>query len=251
MQQPAYHNPFDLSSQQASFGESTNPNALINAFGGGSKANRDNSPDMILANPPRQGANAQRKKWNQPGRQQIEVNDFERDDEEESKTQKKQKQDQDDDDNYSDDDFDEPGEQESRIKDNYQETQLQSIQEHANESVDHSLIQDNQGAQGVNASSAHIEQFLKTATAEDMDIIRESLSNFAEVSKNFTNFKHPQQLPEEDQIEEDLEEDIPEDNNEEGSAGEEHKFEVIKKESAQGTRQTKKGRPVSAVYDLS
>lgn len=37
----------------------------------------------------------------------------------------------------------------------------------------------------VNTSNAHIEQFLKTATAEDMDIIRESLSNFAEVSKNF------------------------------------------------------------------
>ena len=31
---------------------------------------------------------------------------------------------------------------------------------------------------GHNESSAHIELFLKTATAQEMDLIRESLSNF-------------------------------------------------------------------------
>ena len=94
-QNAAYFNPFDLSNKNAgdSFGDKTNPDALLNAF-----KNRDASPDVLFGNNPgRAAANAQRKKWGQPGRQQI---DFDRDDEDE-------KQNQDEEDNYSDD-FDEP-----------------------------------------------------------------------------------------------------------------------------------------------
>lgn len=50
-------------------------------------------------------------------------------------------------------------------------------------------------------------------------------------------------------IEEVFEEEIPEDKNESESDEEEHKFETVNKESDSKT--TKKGRPVSAVYDLS
>ena len=86
-----------------------------------------------------------------------------------------------------------------------------------------------------------------------MDIIRESLSNFAEVSKNFTNFASARKTDNEDEtIEEDVEEEIPEDNDESNSSNEDHKFEVIKKEQSIASKQTtRKGRPVSAVYDLS
>mgnify|MGYP006893251061 CR=1 FL=1 len=62
-----------------------------------------------------------------------------------------------------------------------------------------------------------------------MDIIRESLSNFAEVSKNFTNYnpsgrkKHQE---DDEYIEEDFEEDIPEDNGDD-SGEEELKFEKL------------------------
>ena len=58
---------------------------------------------------------------------------------------------------------------------------LQSIEEKTNESIEHSHLD-------ADTSNVNIQQFLKTATAEEMNIIRESLSSFAEVSKNFTNF---------------------------------------------------------------
>lgn len=123
---------------------------------------------LVGNNPGRAAANAQRKKWGQPGRQQI---DFDRDDDDEN---------QDDEDNYSDD-FDEPAGDHDDPKQVYRDQHhLQSIEEKTNESIEHSQIHE--------TSNVHIEQFLKTATAEEMDIIRESLSNFAEVSKNYTNF---------------------------------------------------------------
>lgn len=94
-----------------------------------------------------------------------------------------------------------------------------------------------------------------------MDIIRESLSNFQEVSKNFSNFNSQRkdrasrdQDKEDDYIEEEFEEEIPEDQGESGDSSEEHKFEVIKKDQSMGQqsiRPSAKGRPVSAVYDLS
>ena len=64
-----------------------------------------------------------------------------------------------------------------------------------------------------------------------MDLIRESLNNFHEVSKNFTNFAIPVSHDEEDGIEEDLEEEIPE-VNDSSSSEEEHKFETVKKQGA-------------------
>jgi hypothetical protein len=64
-----------------------------------------------------------------------------------------------------------------------------------------------------------------------MNIIRESLSNFAEVSKNFTNYPSERKpgKQQDETIEEDLEEDIPEVEDDGGSSSEEHKFEVVKK----------------------
>ena len=85
-----------------------------------------------------------------------------------------------------------------------------------------------------------------------MDIIRESLSNFNDVSKNFSNLASGRKKgADDDFIEEEFEEDIPEDNEEDDSSSskEELKFEVIKKNA--GQQSTAKGRPVSAVYDLS
>lgn len=134
---------------------------------------------------------------------------------------------EDDDDSYSDDDFIEPVAPDD-LK------QLQIIQENTNEQ-DYSFV----GEEG----NANIEFMLKTATAKDMDLIRESLSNFHEVSKNFTNFAVPIKHDDDEGIEEDLEEEIPEAND--SSSSEEHKYEAVKKQ------QTRKGRPVSAVYDLS
>lgn len=89
-----------------------------------------------------------------------------------------------------------------------------------------------------------------------MDIIRESLSNFQEVSKNFSNLtSQPKDKDKDDEyIEEEFEEEIPEDNEESDNSNEEHKFEVIKKEQTTAQPSSKasaKGRPVSAVYDLS
>lgn len=101
-----------------------------------------------------------------------------------------------------------------------------------------------------NSASAHIDLFLKTATAEDMDVIRESLSNFHEVSKNFSNIPSGNKKDDDD-IEEDFEEEIPEDQDEDNSSSEEHKFEVIPKKKPAGQVSTTKSRPVSAVYDLS
>jgi hypothetical protein len=157
--------------------------------------------------------------------------------------------------NYSDDEFIE--DQTAKRDPQLQVIEEKSVEQthdysHFLEKEDHLL-----GESVEDASNAHIEQFLKTATAEDMDIIRESLSNFAEVSKNFTNFPPSaakgvdpgEEVSEVIEEEEDLEEEIPEDNNEEGSSSEEHKFEAIHKESQQ--KQSKKGRPISAVYDLS
>ena len=113
-------------------------------------------------------------------------------------------------------------------------------------------------AQNQNTSQAHIvENFLKTATEKDMEIIRESLSNFAEVSKNFTNFppasRRKKAADEDEYIEEDFEEEIPEDNDENGSSGEEElKFEKVTADAkSKPSATTRKGRPVSAVYDLS
>jgi hypothetical protein len=81
-----------------------------------------------------------------------------------------------------------------------------------------------------------------------MDIIRESLSNFHDVSKNFSNLKSNRKVENDDEyIEEDFEEDIPEDKDESNSSEEEHKFEVIRKDN----KSNLKSRPVSAVYDLS
>lgn len=83
-----------------------------------------------------------------------------------------------------------------------------------------------------------------------MDIIRESLSGFQDVSKNFSNLASGRKKDnDDDYIEEEFEEDIPEDNDENNSSDEkeELKFEVIKKSQ----QSTHKGRPVSAVYDLS
>ena len=68
-----------------------------------------------------------------------------------------------------------------------------------------------------------------------MDIIRESLSGFQDVSKNFSNIKSGRKNEnEDDYIEEDFEEDIPEDNGENNSSSgnEELKFDVIKKSQA-------------------
>ena len=79
-------------------------------------------------------------------------------------------------------------------------------------------------------SSKHFEHFIKTATAEEMDLIRESLSNFQDVSKNFSNVKIGQDNAdkgEDDYIEEEFEEDIPEDDGEDEDS--DPSFEVIKK----------------------
>lgn len=86
-----------------------------------------------------------------------------------------------------------------------------------------------------------------------MDIIRESLSNFHDISKNFSNIKSTRKEKDDEYIEEEFEEDIPEveedipEDKEDNSSEEEHKFEVIRKEN----KSTIKSRPVSAVYDLS
>ena len=168
------------------------------------------------------------------------MNDFEREDEEERKVGKLE---EDDEDNYSDDDFEQNDDGEGGGQPNNRA--LQVILEHTNESIEHSTIPEKYEE----SSSAHIEQFLKTATAEDMDIIRESLSNFHEASKHFTNFNSQRKEKDEDYIEEEFEEEIPED--EDNSSGEEHKFEVIRKEEHSQAQVSKKGRPVSAVYDLS
>jgi len=83
-----------------------------------------------------------------------------------------------------------------------------------------------------------------------MEIIRESLSNFAEVSKHYTNFAPAAKRAEEDEyIEEDFEEEIPEDNCEENE-DEELRFEKVN-DKLNPSAVSKKGRPVSAVYDLS
>ena len=77
-------------------------------------------------------------------------------------------------------------------------------------------------------SSAHIELFLKTATKEQMDVIRESLSHVPNErhlkNEAFTNIKADAGT--EDNIEEELEEDIPEDTNigEDSSSSEEEKL---------------------------
>lgn len=104
--------------------------------------------------------------------------------------------------------------------------------------------------------------FLKTATAQEMDIIRESLSTFQDLSKNQSNFGSNRKDPkekEDEYIEEEFEEDIPEDDNEDGGssdAGDENTFGVIQKDQQSISTSThaggrKKARPVSAVYDLS
>ena len=205
------------------------------------------------------------------------MNEFDRDDEAEgnmiqgapwTRVHEKAEDDNDEDD-YSDDDFEQQVEAGQDVEDDNKA--LQIIHESTNESKDHSEIQDRlivdvyddepaagkpSGSADQDSSSAHIEQFLKTATAKDMDIIRESLSNFQEVSKNFSNLTS--QLKEKDKddeyIEEEFEEEIPEDNEESDNSNEEHKFEVIKKDQTTAQPSSKasaKGRPVSAVYDLS
>jgi len=107
----------------------------------------------------------------------------------------------DDEDSYSDDDF-EVQVDGAAVQENVrghvkaEEKSLQVIQEFTNESRDqeYSAIQDQYDdqedivdatatgkrdpEQQQDQSSAHIEMFLKTATAQEMDIIRESLSNF-------------------------------------------------------------------------
>ena len=75
--------------------------------------------------------------------------------------------------------------------------------------------------------------FIRTATAKEMDIIRESISNFNDITKNFSNIKSKRKDEDNDEyIEDEFEEDIPEvDDNNGSSSSEEHKFEVIRKES--------------------
>ena len=98
--------------------------------------------------------------------------------------------------------------------------------------INDSVIEDstNKIENGLEDSSAHIELFLKTATAQEMDIIRESLSNFNDVTRNFSNVKSKRNNDEDndDYIEDEFEEDIPEVDDDNGSSSEEHKFEVIK-----------------------
>jgi len=223
--------------------------------------NRDRSPSDLgpQIQIKERAANPSRKKWGSKAggdppaqqRQWIEMNDFDRDEGiEESKIQmpkeaKAQEADEDnDDDDYSDDDFELQGE---NIQDNIQHDHaLQVIQEFTNESKeeDFSAIQDQYVEDAVlekshnlndqNSSSAHIEQFLKTATAQEMDIIRESLSGFQDVAKNFSNFhSHRKDKDKEDDfIEEEFEEEIPEvdDEGNDSSNGGEHNFEVIRKD---------------------
>lgn len=141
------------------------------------------------------------------------MNEFDRDDgadgnmareAQHTRTHEKPEDDNDEDD-YSDDDFEQQVEAGQDMED--ESEALQIIHESTNESRDHSELHNHNfddriivdvyddepdanklsGSAGHNSSSAHIEQFLKTATAKDMDIIRESLSNFQEVSKNFSN----------------------------------------------------------------
>lgn len=109
------------------------------------------------------------------------------------------------------------------------------IQEQTNESkIENSASLDASAGQVAdNSASAHIDLFLKTATAEDMDAIRESLSNFHEVSKNFSNIPSANKKDDDD-TEEDFEEEIPEDQDEDNSSSEEHKFEVIPKKKPAG-----------------
>ena len=98
--------------------------------------------------------------------------------------------------------------------------------------INDSVIEDssNKIENGLEDSSAHIELFLKTATAQEMDMIRESLSNFNDVTRNFSNVKSKRNNDEDndDYIEDEFEEDIPEVDDDNGSSSEEHKFEVIK-----------------------
>ena len=179
------------------------------------------------------------------------MNDLDRDERiEESKGQvpkeaKGQEADEDnDDDDYSDDDFELQGE---NIRENIQrDDTLQIIQELTNESkdrdfsgihdqyVDEALPERSHNPNDQNSSSAHIEQFLKTATAQEMDIIRESLSGFQDVAKNFSNIhsNRKDKDKEDDFIEEEFEEEIPEvdDEGDDSSNGGEHNFEVIRKD---------------------
>ena len=66
-----------------------------------------------------------------------------------------------------------------------------------------------------------------------MDVIRESLSNFHEVSKNFSNIPSGNKRDDDD-IEEDFEEEIPEEPDEGDSSSEEQKFEVLPKKKPAG-----------------
>lgn len=97
-----------------------------------------------------------------------------------------------------------------------------------------------------------MELFLKTATKEQMDVIRESLIHVPNErhrkEEAFTNIKADAGT--EDNIEEELEEDIPEDTH----IGEESSSSAEEKLQAYRSRQSAKGgkpRAVSAVYDLS
>lgn len=79
--------------------------------------------------------------------------------------------------------------------------------------------------------------FLKTATEKEMDIIRESLSNFQEFSNIQAPLSNSKQIEkgdkkskkviaiEEDNIEEEFDEEIPEDTGNGTSEDEEYKFE--------------------------
>lgn len=122
--------------------------------------------------------------------------------------------------------------------------------------INDSVIEDsmNKNDNALEDSSAHLEMFLKTATAQEMDIIRESLSNFNDVTKNFSNIKSKRNDDDNDEyIEDEFEEDIPEVNDDDGSSSEEHKFEVIRKDSLVQSKKSnaKSSRPVSAVYNLA
>ena len=81
---------------------------------------------------------------------------------------------------------------------------------------------------------------MKTATAKEMEIIRESLISYQDATKNFSNLNsNRKDKDKEDDIDKELEEEIPEvDDQDNGSSDQEHNFEVIRKEKSiqQSTR---------------
>ncbi len=84
--------------------------------------------------------------------------------------------------------------------------------------------------------------FLKTATAKEMDIIRESLSNYHDATKNFSNLNsNRKDKDKEDDIEEEFEEEIDEldDEQNDSSNDQEHNFEVIRKDQQSAQQSTR------------